>query len=56
MLVKYTEVSPEVAAVEQEDPPTTPEAEIAPESVVEPAPEESVGTPDADPVVKSGKI
>lgn len=28
----------------------------APESVVEPAPEESVGTPDADPVVKSGKI
>ncbi|XP_021478848.2 apoptosis-inducing factor 1, mitochondrial isoform X4 [Oncorhynchus mykiss] len=47
------EVSPEVAAVEQEDPPTTPEAEIAPESVVEPAPEESVGTPDADPVVKS---
>lgn len=28
MLVKYTEVSPEVAAVEQEDPPTTPEAEI----------------------------
>ncbi|XP_029483965.1 apoptosis-inducing factor 1, mitochondrial isoform X3 [Oncorhynchus nerka] len=47
------EVSPEVAAVEQEDPPTTPEAEIARESVVEPAPEESVGTPDADPVVKS---
>ncbi|XP_064834032.1 apoptosis-inducing factor 1, mitochondrial isoform X1 [Oncorhynchus masou masou] len=49
------EVSPEVAAVEQEDPPTTPEAEIAPESVVEPAPEESVGTPDADPVVKSAR-
>ncbi|XP_035638546.1 apoptosis-inducing factor 1, mitochondrial isoform X8 [Oncorhynchus keta] len=47
------EVSPEVSAVEQEDPPTTPEAEIARESVVEPAPEESVGTPDADPVVKS---
>uniref|UniRef100_A0A673WGS7 Apoptosis-inducing factor 1, mitochondrial n=1 Tax=Salmo trutta TaxID=8032 RepID=A0A673WGS7_SALTR len=47
------EVSPEVAAVEQEDPPTTPEAEIAPEPVVGPAPEESVGTPDADPVVDS---
>ncbi|XP_071030520.1 apoptosis-inducing factor 1, mitochondrial isoform X1 [Oncorhynchus clarkii lewisi] len=53
--VETPEVTPivEVAAVEQEDPPTTPEAEIAPESVVEPAPEESVGTPDADPVVKS---
>ncbi|XP_020340798.1 apoptosis-inducing factor 1, mitochondrial isoform X3 [Oncorhynchus kisutch] len=49
------EVSPEVAAVEQEDPPTTPEAEIATESVVEPAPEESVGMPDADPVVKSAR-
>ncbi|XP_035638540.1 apoptosis-inducing factor 1, mitochondrial isoform X2 [Oncorhynchus keta] len=49
------EVSPEVSAVEQEDPPTTPEAEIARESVVEPAPEESVGTPDADPVVKSAR-
>ncbi|XP_023866717.1 apoptosis-inducing factor 1, mitochondrial isoform X1 [Salvelinus sp. IW2-2015] len=47
------EVSPEVAAVEQEDPPTTPEPEIAPEPVVEPAPEESVGTPDAGPVVES---
>ncbi|XP_013992950.1 apoptosis-inducing factor 1, mitochondrial isoform X2 [Salmo salar] len=49
------EVSPEVAAVEQEDPPTTPEAEIAPEPVVGPAPEESVGTPDADPVVDSAR-
>ncbi|KAM9539658.1 apoptosis-inducing factor 1, mitochondrial isoform 2-T2 [Salvelinus alpinus] len=47
------EVSPEVAAVEQEDPPTTPEPEIAPEPVVEPAPEESVGTPDAGKVVES---
>lgn len=28
----------------------------APEPVVGPAPEESVGTPDADPVVDSGKI
>ncbi|XP_035638548.1 apoptosis-inducing factor 1, mitochondrial isoform X10 [Oncorhynchus keta] len=53
--VETPEVTPivEVSAVEQEDPPTTPEAEIARESVVEPAPEESVGTPDADPVVKS---
>ncbi|XP_035638542.1 apoptosis-inducing factor 1, mitochondrial isoform X4 [Oncorhynchus keta] len=55
--VETPEVTPivEVSAVEQEDPPTTPEAEIARESVVEPAPEESVGTPDADPVVKSAR-
>ncbi|XP_041750848.1 apoptosis-inducing factor 1, mitochondrial isoform X2 [Coregonus clupeaformis] len=47
------ETSPEVAAVEPEEPPATPEAEIAPEPVVEPAPEESVGTPAAEPVVES---
>ncbi|CAB1316233.1 unnamed protein product [Coregonus sp. 'balchen'] len=47
------ETSPDVAAVESEEPPATPEAEIAPEPVVEPAPEESVGTPAAEPVVES---